>query len=100
MKEPYYHGSPTYIDGSLSKGTCVSSTKCNALIFALRYRRGDCYIYSMLLDSTTDLERQEDAVGTVDKILVRDTPFAERILVTDELIAECRTLSVAAGLLK
>ena len=98
MRTPYYHGSPTFISGTLTKGTCVSSVKGNALRFARRYCRGDCYIYLLWLDTAADLEQHIDSAGTVDWVLVRDTPFCERILVTDKLLAECQAASEADGL--
>jgi len=93
MKARYFHGSPRFVDGFLSKGTCVSSDKSNALWFA-RFAHGhtgsDCYVYVLVLDPAIDLEQKTDAVGTVDLVLTRDTPFSERILVTDKVITECR----------
>ena len=97
-KIPYFHGSSSLIDGPLSKDTCVSSDKCNALRFARRHARADCFIYMFLLEPAIDVEEKIDAVGTIDRVLVRDTPFSERILVTHELIAECRASSPANGL--
>lgn len=90
MKALYYHGSPTCIDRLLQKGTCVSSSRANALIFALRRRKGDCYIYTVLVDPDVDLEPQIDPRQIVDLVLARDTPYLDRIHVTDELITECR----------
>ncbi len=95
MKQTYYHGSSTCIDGMIWKGTCVSIEKCNALTFARRRGQGVCYIYSMVLDSAADLERHEEA-GIVDWRLVRNTAFSERVVVTDELIAECKAIRRAA----
>jgi hypothetical protein len=89
MQETFYHGSAVCIDGPLQKGTCVSSDKCNALIFARRRQQGDCYIYELLLDPVLDLRQQEDG-GILDQVLIRDTPFSKRILATDDLIAECK----------
>ncbi|HEY3855659.1 MAG TPA: hypothetical protein VGO67_14820 [Verrucomicrobiae bacterium] len=98
MKTQHFHGSSHSIDDLIAKGSCVSSDKGNALRFARfahGHTDGDCYIYVLMLDPTIDLEQSRDAVGTVDKVLVRDTPFSERILVTDDVIAECRAASQA-----
>src|SRR5260221_312800 len=97
MKKAYYHGSSTHIDGPLSEGSYVSSAKCNALIFARRRCQGNCYIYVVQVDPAVDLQQRVNA-GTVDWVLARDIAFSERILVTDELIAECKVASEAAGL--
>jgi hypothetical protein len=90
----YFHGSEKLIDGRLFKGTCVSSDKANAVIFARRRSQGkECYLYELLLDPK-DLEQKIDE-GTVDWVLVRDTPFSKRIPVTADLIAECKAASKA-----
>jgi hypothetical protein len=95
MKKKYFHGSSIDIQGSLQKGTCVSSSKSNALIFARRRQRGNCYIYTLLLDPAVDLKQHVDAVETVDYVLARDTPFSERIVVTDQVIAKCKAVRAA-----
>jgi hypothetical protein len=97
-KTPYFHGSPRLIDSPILKGNYVSRDRCTALRFARRRARGDCYIYVFLLEPEIDLEQKIDAAGIVDCVLVRDTPFSERILVTDKLIDECRESSPANGL--
>ena len=92
----YFHGSEKLIDGRLFKGTCVSSDKANAVIFARRRSRGkECYLYELLLDPKTDLQQKIDDEGTIDWVLVRDTQFSKRILVTADLIAECKAASKA-----
>jgi hypothetical protein len=101
MKTAYFHGSACFIESCLSKGTCVSSDKKNALWFARfahGHTEGDCYIYVLLLDPAIDLEQSMDRAGTIDWLLIRDTPFSERILVTDNVIAESRAASQADGL--
>ena len=94
MKDRYYHGSPDFIESTvlLDQGTCVTSSKANALSFAQRRKKKDApsYIYSVLLDPATDIERRTDPAGVVDRVLVRATPFEERILVTDALKVECK----------
>jgi hypothetical protein len=73
----------------------MSSDKGNAVIFARRRSRGKkCYVYELLLDPK-DLEQKIDDEGTVDLVLLRDTPFSKRIEVTAELIAECKATSKA-----
>lgn len=95
----FFHGSEKLIDGPLLKGTCVSSDKANAMIFARRRCKGDskgkCYLYELLLDPKTDLQQKIDDEGTIDWVLIRDTQFSKRILVTAELIAECKAASKA-----
>lgn len=95
MKKEFYHGSPTKIDGPIKKGTCVSSARHNSVFFALRRRQGDCYLYVMVLDHTTDLEQSVDSAGVVDYVLARDTQFSKCILLTDEILAEIRAEGVA-----
>ena len=90
MKKKFFHGSSTYITDPLWKGTCVTNAKPNALIFALRRRKDECYIYTLMLDPSTDLQPDVDSVGTLDYVLIRPTPFYDRELVTDEVEAECR----------
>jgi hypothetical protein len=100
MKTPYFHGSSIDIQTPLRKGTCVSLSKANALLFAQRRRANDqaeCYVYMLLLDREADLERHEDGAGVVDYVLRRDTDFFEQILVTPEVIAKCKE-EVAADL--
>jgi hypothetical protein len=98
MKD-YFHGSPDKIDGTLWKNANVSSEKCNALRFALLRRVGDaeCYIYRVLL-SPDDVKQIVDAAGVVDHALTREMPYVERILVTNELIDECRARPGTMGL--
>jgi len=95
MKKEFYHGSPTKIDGPLRKGTCVSNARHNAVFFALRRRQGDCYLYVILLDHTTDLEQSVDTAGVVDYVLARDTQPSKRIVLTDEILAEIRAEGAA-----
>ena len=99
MKE-WFHGSDRLIGVAISVGQCVSSEKCNALKFALRRRVGDadCYIYKLLL-VPDDVKQIKDAAGVIDHVLTRDMPYVERILVTEELIAECKSRPAAMGLL-
>lgn len=96
MTKEFFHGSSTNIDGVIKKGTCVTNQRYNALIFALRRRQTNCYLYVLQLDPAA-LESREDATGVIDCVLARDTPFAERILLTDDLIAEIRAQGVADG---
>jgi hypothetical protein len=97
----YFHGSSDKIeiDDPLREKTNVSRDKCNALMFALRRRVGnaDCYIYKFLL-SPDEVKQIVDAAGVVDHVLTRETPYVERILVTDMLIDECRARTRAMGL--
>jgi hypothetical protein len=88
MKPTHYHGSPVLVDGKLKEGTCVSSSKCAALIFARRKCQGNCYIYSLVLNPG-DLYQDADGAGIVDCRLRHATAFLERIPVTKEMIAEC-----------
>jgi hypothetical protein len=96
----YFHGSPDKIDGPLWKHANVSSEKCNALRFALRRGVGkaDCYIYRLLL-SPDDVKQVVDGVGVVDHVLTRQMPYVERILVTNELIENCRRRLERMGLI-
>ena len=95
MTAEYFHGSPIQICDTLPKGTYVTRSKPYALFYAIRSGKPECYIYRMLLDTTLDIERLEDAAGTVDFVLVTDTVFVERIPVTDELSAECKAAEKA-----
>ena len=95
MSTQYFHGSPNEIEGFLPQGTYVTRAKHYALFYAVRSGKPDCYIYSMTLDPAQDIEQRVDLAGTVDYVLIRDTPFRERIPVTDEVRAECKAAEKA-----
>jgi hypothetical protein len=95
MSTQYFHGSPNETSGLLPKGTYVTRAKHYALFYALRSGKPECYIYRMTLDSTKDIEQRVDLSGTVDYVLLRDTPYVERIPVTDEVRAECKAAEKA-----
>ena len=95
MKKPFFHGSPIKIDGQIRQGTCVSNSKSNALYFALRRRQGDCYLYILQVDPAVDLEQSFDAAGVMDYVLAHDTSYSECILVTDQVISECRAFGAS-----
>jgi hypothetical protein len=46
-----------------------------------------------MLDSSVDIKLQIDSAGIEDKLLVRDTPFCEKLLVTEKVKAECKSES-------
>jgi hypothetical protein len=85
----HFHGSSEEIVGPLRAGTYVSTSKSNALIFARRRRKATPYIYTLLLDTESDIRSQTEA-GVVDTVLVRDTPFESQIPVTEAVLAECK----------
>jgi hypothetical protein len=97
MKTHYFHGTLEYYEHFVPKGKYVSNSERIALYYACRKKKRPdqekCYVYDLLVDPAEDLEEAKDACGTMDRKLVRDTPFVKRIPVTDEVITNVKKMS-------